>query len=503
MIKKRLSLEDIEDKKDDKLLIDILIEKTKKEEETVSLTADILKQREELKKKLLEELNDQDKEVKDEVEGNNDSDKDDSDESDSGSGTLSDLSDSDRSDEEKSVESKDEENEDEEKTEDEEKDSKEDDSVTFDSDEEDEEDISSAADDKEKLKSIIGSGYKSSSEKEKEKEPEKEKSSKPATEAYTSSINDPFKPILDIYNRYLISLESINPNLKPQVKPENQPIAYTKDAVIKALNNLIRLANSYITKNKDFIDTVSQSVKRINEKVVLYTTYVQEEKYQFNMKVVNDKDIIALVATNQSSDLRDNVRLLSSYITDSSKLGVKILNNSFEELKSIFQTNNFKETEDPLVYEYKSMIPGFNLIKVQLDTYFNYLKVKVNEFNFYRVKMLKTEDLYNLPSITLDNDNDIKYIVNILNELVVSISMMIDNLNLINQKFSEFIDSIKVLIYDVENNKYSNLAELNIDDKIKDFIKFKLSMEVFITDINLIVEFFTGCESVLQETVDF
>jgi len=501
MIKKRLSLEDIEDKKDDKLLIDTLIEKTKKEEETVSLTADILKQREELKKKLLEELNDQDKEVKDEVEGNNDSDKGDSDESDSGSGTLSDLSDSDRSDEEKSDESKDEKKEDEEKTEDEKKDSKEDDSVTFDSDGEDEEDISSAADDKEKLKSIIGSGHKSSSEKE--KEPEEEKSSKPATEAYTSSINDPFKPILDIYNRYLISLESINPNLKPQVKPENQPIAYTKDAVIKALNNLIKLANSYITKNKDFIDTISKSVKKINEKVVLYTTYVQEEKYQFNMKVVSNKDIIALVATNQSSDLRDNVRLLSSYITDSSKLGVKILNNSFEELKSIFQTNNFKETEDPLLYEYKFMIPGFNLIKVQLDTYFNYLKVKVNEFNFYRVKMLKTEDLYNLPSITLDNDNDIKYIVNTLNELVISISMMIDNLNLINQKFSEFIDSIKVLIYDVENNKYSNLAELNIDDKIKDFIKFKLSMEVFITDINLIVEFFTGCESVLQETVDF
>ena len=58
------------------------------------------------------------------------------------------------------------------------------------------------------------------------------------------------------------------------------------------------------------------------------------------------------------------------------------------------------------------------------------------------------------------------------------------------------------MIYDVQQDKHKDLAGLDIDSKVKDFIRFKLAIEAYYININLILEFMTSVMSVLNEVVE-
>ena len=46
------------------------------------------------------------------------------------------------------------------------------------------------------------------------------------------------------------------------------------------------------------------------------------------------------------------------------------------------------------------------------------------------------------------------------------------------------------------------MSTLGIDQKVKDFIKFKLSIEANYININLVIDYLTGVMTVLNETVE-
>ena len=445
------------------LLIDKLLDRKKEEVSPLSLTADLLKQREEITKEIKDQL-EEEPEKKDETGEEEEPPAEDegSDEGDESS---------------KEEPAK-------------EEDSK--DTPKEDSKENSEEDEGSSADSTDDLESMIGSGLGGGSD----KEPKAEKK-ETATESFkvVPTLRNCFGPLRDSHKGYLVSLESFGGDLKP-VKETEQPIVYVKEAVLESIKNLTSIAFTYIDSNKTFTEKASVSTKSLNERLTVFTQLVESGKYHFTHKLVSDRDILANISFTDHSTVRETVRALVKYINHSNKASSTLLNSNFDELKSAFQTQEFREDGTDLVYS--KPIPGFNLVKASVVPYTNYLKTKIENFQYYKLKVMKTEDLYNLPGISITEDKDIAYIVTTLNELLVSLTVSIDTLNGVTDHFNSFVDSLKVIAYNVGNDEFKNLSELGLDNKVKDFIRFKMVMEISYINVNLVMDYMTSVISALN-----
>lgn len=442
-------------------LIDKVIQRSKEPKSPLSLTADILKQRENLKKEISDKL----KEVPEEDNTSSNIDK----ESSENEETAKEPAESSGN-----------------KKEDDKKSSEEDtDSSPKSSNEED---ISEEAEDKEKLKSLIGSNL-SSNPKE------------VSNESFNSSnrISSIFSPVLDSYKNYKVSLETYN--LQEQANPINkQPIVYIKESVIESLNNLVKIANNYITANKTFIDVTSKSVKNINERITIFKGFIDNKKYHFTNKLINDKDILANISMPDKSEIRETIKTLFKYTEESNKAMSMFISNDFSTLESSFVNSEFIKEQEDLAYKY--VLPGFNIVKVHLEPYSNYLKTPIQNYQYYKLKVFKTSDLFSLSSISINDDKELEFVVEYLDKLLVNITTNIDNLNDINTNFNKFTDEIKVITFDIEKDKYKNLSDIGIDEKVQEFIKFKLAIEVSYININLVIDYLSSIMSVLNSVLE-
>lgn len=442
---KLFALEDeLKDDSND-LLIDKIIEKSKQPKSSMSLTADILQQRQELKKDIVEKLNTEPEDSSETVN---------KEESDSSTESEPKEEDSSSTDEKTSTSS---------------------------------EDIPEDGDDEESLKSLIGSGLN-----------DKEESQ--ATESFSTRVTlaNIFKPMKLKDEQYKVSLETYNLRNKA-ISIEEQPLVYVKESVVESLNNLILLSKNYVDSNTSFIENMHSSIRDINERITVFKTFIDKNLYSFTNKLINDKDILSVLSCPEKSDLRETIRLILNFAEDTNKATSLLVNNSFSDISSSYLTNNYIKEDTEIVY--KTIVPGFNLIKIHLDSYDNYLNTKIQEFQFYRLKVLKTEDLFNLNSITISDDKELNFINTQLDNLLVNIATNIDSINDVNNNFSKFIDELKVIIFDISEDKYKDLSSISIDDKVKDFIKFKLIIESNYISTSILMEYITTLMSVLNECV--
>lgn len=504
-----LGLEENTIEKDNELLIDKVLKYSKKETSPMSLTADLFKQRVELKKDIEDKLGDKsqddsgdsssdsddsvtssdDDESKDNEPSDADSDSDSDDDKDDESKEKDDDSDDDESKDkdDESDDSKDSDDDDSESKDDKSDDN--DDDKSKDSDNED--DDTSAASDVDDLKSIIGSGHK----KEDKKSTATESRKLPKLLKPKPILSNIFNSLKDKHNKYLVSLEAYNLTSK-KIALEEQPIVYVKEEVIDSINNIIKIADSYVHNNNTFIETKSKAIKSLNEKVTIFAQFVESEKYEFTDTLVSDKDILSNIAVVDNSNIRDTLKILVAYL-DSTESGIRLLsNNPFTEIKSSYANSNFIAQDNDLMY--KTMLPGFSLIKAHIPEYRNYLKTNIQDYQFYKLKTFKTEHLYSLSAISITDDKDIIYITENLNKLLLNASTILDSLGHTTVFFTKFIDTLKVLIFDIEKNKHKNLAELEIDSKLKDFIKFKLIIEMCYVNANIILDYLTTTMSVVN-----
>lgn len=461
-----------EDKKIDtevnNLLIDKMLKLADKNKDPVSLTADIIKQRQELKNDIQKHLNAE----PEEDSKDNSSSKDDNGNSKENQKTES-ISENTSSDSLKS-----------------------DDKDSLKSNDKDNEDLSSKADDKDSLKSLIGSGLSDNKGSD-------NKSSDTAQESFhlstkQISLSKIFSPLKNSYNKYLVSMESFN--IPKRIAIEEQPIVYVKDSVLESLNNLITVANNYIGKNKTFIDSNSNYVKNVNERLTVLRQFIENRKYHFTHNLVNDQKLLSEISVLNKSDLRETCKLLITYINNSNKFINYVLNNDFNSIGSALGNAEFVLEEDDFVY--KEMLPGFNMIRAHLDQYENYLKTNIENFHYYQLKTFKTEYLYNLDAISITEDKKLDFIMTNLDKMLIDLSMSVDNFNVVNSNLNKLIDEVKVFIYDVERDKYSNLAELDIDSKVKDFIKFKLISEAYYSNISMLLNYILNIDTVINKCIE-
>lgn len=459
---KLYSFESSDKASNNELLMDKLLEKNKQPDSPVSLTANLLKQREDVTK----EVNSQLEEAKKEEEEDN-------------------TEPEDNKEDETTKDNKDN------------KENTEEDNSEKEQPKEEDKDEDSAAEDKDSLQSLVGSGLSDNEEKEKEKPKEDSDKNKPATEHYRpkTNLNSLFDSLHRQHSSYVLSLEAYN--LQDKAVPvDKQPIVYVKEAILESIKTLTSVSFKYIDNNTSFIKTISESILKLNERITVLNSLVENSKYHFTHKLVKDKDVIANVSYKDHSDPRETCRVLLRYLEDSNAAISMVMNNEFEEMKSAFLSREFTAEDNDIVYN--KPLPGFNIIKVAFEPYNNYLKTKVENFQYYKLRFIRPEDLYGLPAISITKDKDLEYIVKTLSSLLVSVTVTVDTLKGVNQNFNTFTDELKVIAYNVDNDQYSNLSEIGIDQKLKDFIKFKIAMEASYININMTMDYIVSILSVLD-----
>lgn len=450
---KLFSLEAIEEEKPDELLIDKLTRLKSTDGEGVSVTVDLIKQRNQLKQEIDNEFKKDDEQDKGNPDDNADPNA-----------------------------SADPDGEKPEEGDNPEEGKKPDSSEASDDD--------TGAEDLDNLNNLVGSAKKSA----------------PATENLTLKpvqskirIAHIFNPLKSRYGSYVASLESMN--LQSQKKPMGeQPVAYVKEEVLKSLNDLISLAGSYVTNNEEGIKNSTEGIKRLSEQLTIYQQYHDKDKLHFTSKMVSKDDIKTALSVNENSDLRETAGLLAKYFDATVPLVDKLLTNSLEQLPSVLMTSGFKQEADTL--DYKNVLPGFYRVSAFLTPFTTYLETNYENYQIFRLKTFKLQDLYKLNHIALTEDKDFLAIMDRANSIIMSIGLSIDNLKTINDSYKSFIDKLKATVYEIEKGEIDKLSDLQLDEKMKDFIKYKLVTEMYSLNISMGNEFLTSLVSAMNILAD-
>lgn len=471
------------------LLIDKVIRQADKNKEGMQVTAELIKQRQVLKQEIDKELKKGDSEDSEEKEQAEEGDSegaqgDETEEEGEGEGEEDNAPQDEDSEEEGGSEEGggDEAN-------DGEKEDKQD------GEEGEEEDATDAAQDAGELEALVGSDHK-------KKAPAKDKEPEVAKESFRGESVVPVKlfgGIVDKHLRYVMALEEYN--LTPQGRgAKDQNVAYVKEEVLESLKKMTSLATRYAAKNAQQCERSRGAVLALSERLTVHQSCHQAHKLHLTLKAVDDNDVLRALSVPGSSDLKETSSLLIRYLDQVSVLVTKTLQNDLSTLDSSFTACGYRENAG--VYEYHKTLPGFVVPKASCAPYQDYLRTKYSDYQAYRHQAFKTEELYNLSAISLDKDTELLAVLERLSSIVVHIGLMVDNLKEISEQYNTLIEKVKATCFDIEQEKVKQLADLDIDARLKDFIRFKISSELYHNAIDMSLEYVTAALSAFSALVE-
>jgi len=489
------------------LLINKLIKyaKIKKESEGISATADIIKQRDQIKNQLKEEFKKEDNNSKDKSDEDNEDNKDeDTDESSLGSGGLTEeeanedievgkKEDDDTSSDEKSNE--DETTNKENTSKSDENTSDKDDSNTkkTNTSNEEEEDSTEHAKDKDSLRAIIGSGLKSKSNKQevdsKPKETKEENKDPLSLDHYRDKtiLFSSIKKFQLSYESYVRSLT----NKKP-LSFENIPVAYTKEAIIASLNKIINLCESYSSLTNEVIEKRLKGLKQINESSSIISLAYKNEKLHLNNKVVEDRDLLARLVNSIESEVVKASNVISKYMKTASTIVKSLMTNSYKNLDTILTSNNYEHSKEDASYIYKDILPGFIQSHITDYKFNSYMDVDVAEVSSFKVVTLRQNTIASLQTVQINQDRDISKLISNMDDMVIEVSLSLDNAKTISLSLKNQAEEIKKTVYDIEHGLIKNFADIGIDKRIDELLRLKLSVDYIKMNVDIALDYLTN-----------
>jgi hypothetical protein len=480
------------------LLINKLIKyaQVKKESEGISATADIIKQRDQLKEKLKDEFKKEDDNSEDSDKGEEDKKEEDKDDSELGSGGLTDeeanedIKPDDKGEEDTDKDSDDSDKENSDKDSDD-KDDKEEPQAN-DSDEE--EDSTEHAKDPDSLRAIIGSkaGSKKSDkpvEKEKPKD-SKEEEKDPLSLDHYKDKTIPFSPIKQFqlsYESYIRSLTN-----KRALSFEELPVAYTKEAILAALNKVIGLCNTYSSLTDKVVEKRLNGLKQINESSSIVSMAYKNEKLHLNNKVVEDRDLLVRLVNSTDSEVVKVSNLVLKYMKTASTVIKGLMTNSYKQLETILTSNSYEHSKEDGSFIYKEVLAGFVQSHVTDYRFNNYMDVDISQVSAYKVITLKQNTIAALQTVQINQDRDISKLISNMDDLVIEVSLSLDNAKTISMSLKNQAEEIKKTVYDIEHGAIENFTDLGIDKRIDELLRLKLSIDYIKMNVDIALDYLTN-----------
>ena len=345
---------------------------------------------------------------------------------------------------------------------------------------------------------------------DKEDSEDKDKSEK-LDEAATEAIalirrvaqEDYFKSIKEAhldYSKYVAKYISLSHGKHYSL--EEQPIVYTKDKVLDALNRVVLSTSIYDKTIQQIVSTMIGTLKTYVKNITYYDEYSNANRTSYTSKLLADKNILSALAVSTDVDVKTSIRALYNYNSNVATLTKAILSNPLSTLPGSFKLANFQHVEGSAEYQYKETLPGFTVVKANCLEYANYLKTKVDYYNVYSLNTAKTFDFYSTTPVGIDKDTELDQLIDYTYKLITSLAVITDNMKDLGKVTKSTIDKVKIKIYDVENDKVVDLATLGLDEALQDIIRLKLAIEVSLVTVKLNNKFLVNMFSFLKHTVE-
>lgn len=312
-----------------------------------------------------------------------------------------------------------------------------------------------------------------------------------------------FKSLRGIMDERCLALESMGHEVTPEMKePDGETsIAYTEEGIVEALAMIGEINRKYIDRGKNHIEKVEKSLPKLNERVMNFQRGMAEESFTYTNKMVSEVDLLTLVSFDEVSDPRETLKRLRKYTRDSNDISGVMVNTEFDKMKDVFMAKHFVDKGE--LIEYGSMIPGFIIVKANIPTYKSYLSTKVTDYQYFMVSESNPTEMYNLQGISITEDKEAAFITEGLKGLITDAALSLDILKVIIKAFEEYMDSLKILRVEVQDHAYDKLSEIDLDGKIKQFVMFKMAIELLTTNINVIYSYVNAMAGVLDICVAF
>lgn len=468
-----LEAQNEQDQEDGELLIDKVLKRQDKTKPGLAITSELIKQRHELKQEIQKEIAEttepqeqgEDSPSEEDNGGDNgDTDKSQGD-SDEGADDKADGDDSDQGE----------------------------DASDSGGDKKDEQDEVEVATDKDSLSSMVGSGLGGGDKPAKKEATESFKQAKAAVK--TEPL---FASVAKRHQSYMLALEGLR-ELPEPIKPKAQPVVYVKQDVLKGLDAIITMSGTYISKNTKKLQEVKEGVLKLAESMTIYKEYNDAGKLKLSMKVLEDQDLLKSLCSPGVSSFKTLAGSLDKYMGVLSGCLVKLSENDISSVKTVLSTSGFTAKEDSLVFD--KILPGFTKVSATAVDYTDYLSVKFEDYQFYSTKSFQVQDLYNIGGVSLDSDNNLKIALKSVDGIIVHAGLFIDNLVDVNAMYNELIVAVKAMHHDVSTDKIKNLAQLDIDSHLKEFIKFKMLSEGYTVCSDICIAFLSAGSSALSQLV--
>lgn len=279
----------------------------------------------------------------------------------------------------------------------------------------------------------------------------------------------------------------------------NTSVAFTKDAIVESIANLGEINKKYYDNTVIYIEKLMKSLPKIDERLMNFQRVHERGEVEFTNKMVTDVSILAHIAYDKDFNLREVLKRIKTYSKDSNDIAKLILNSPFKDLTNAFLSKSYLTKGE--VLQYSKRLPGFNIASVNLPEYKNYLKTSPLEYQYYTLKENNPSEAYEIKPISITEEKDILYFVDVLKSIVLELSVSVDVLRALLVEFKKFMDELKILRVGVEEDEFEKLSELGLDDKVQTFILFKLVVEIISVNINISVECITGFMEVMDHTL--
>lgn len=316
---------------------------------------------------------------------------------------------------------------------------------------------------------------------------------------------DIFRPLkelaqerIEFLGRFNLSLES--DGVEEEVGVEGTDVAFSKEAIVESLANLGIINKKYIDATTDNHAKLFKSISKMNERLLNFKKVYERGDIKFSPKLFTDTSTLRLVALREDVNLRDSVRSMIKYLKDTNEAVKALPNNEFGKISDVLNNSGFINKGE--VHTYVKRLPGFVFVSVDIPDYNNYLKTSPLEYSAYSSTEYKPSDIYEIKGVSISSEGDIEYLTETLLELVKELAISTDLLKVVIDGFKSLMDSLKILRVGVEEDEYEKLNELNIDDKVHDFIVFKLIVEMLTISIKVSIGLLTGMIEVMEHSLE-
>lgn len=285
---------------------------------------------------------------------------------------------------------------------------------------------------------------------------------------------------------------------EPTEKEEDSDVVYVQEGVVESLTMLGELNRKYVSNTEAYIEKCSKSILKVNENITLLNKVVKDGEVTYTNKLITDSSMLSAVSLPTTSNPRETIKRIRSYIKEVNDIAGILVKTDFDNMKDVFLSKNFINKGD--LIEYTNMLPGFVTVIANIPQFTSYIKTRASDYQYYTNKQDNSTEVYDVKGISITDDTDLIFLTEEISKLITDTGITVDILKVLNNGFKTYMDELNLLRIEVEDGVFDKLSDVDLDSKIKQFILFKMVIEICTVNVRIVVDYISGLKDIIESS---